>query len=288
MSEVKKDEYIEISLTKIIIAIFKNIKTFLLMFLMGIALTVCYTFIYIPKYNYEQMIAPPFYLSVQGEVRIVNEIKLDVILNNILASVQQADPNNNLLNDIEILVANKNKMTFFSLVVSAPLDSKKEVERLYNLLMKDFSESIIVKRQIQIWRDNIQRNIDANNEYITRYSDLIKQNQDYLKELFSQKRLSGLDGQTLLSSYVNRIDSYQKQIFSLVDSQKTLKLQLDSLQPNVIKFGDINYDKSSKLSKLQILVVGVLLSIFIGLLGVFVKVIIKKAIVEYRNSQTIS
>ncbi|KEI35440.1 hypothetical protein FRA_34c06550 [Francisella sp. W12-1067] len=296
MSEVKKDEYIEISLTKIIIAIFKNVKTFLLVFLLGVILSVLCVLIYTPKYDYEQIIQPPFYLSEQGEVRILDGVKLNIILNNILASIQHTDPNNKLLNNIEISVVSKNsnenyekgdtKINLFSLIVNAPLDSKEEVERLYNLLMKDFSESVAVKRQVQVWRDNTQRNIEANNEYITRYGDLIKQNQDYLKELSSQKRLSGIDGQTLLSSYVNRIEGYQKQIFSLVDSQKALKLQLDSLQPEVTKFDDIDYEKNSKFSKLQILVLGVLLSIFLGLFGVFVKVIIKRAIIEYRNSET--
>ena len=299
MSEVNKtigkEEYIEISLTQILISVFKNIKTFIVIVVLGGLLTLAFALTWQSNYNYKQMIQPPLYLSGQSEAALFGGDKLNVILQNTLTDMQQSDINNALLNSIQVLAPTNPKdnsskdlkRIYFSLLVNATFENKDQVQGLYNILMDDFSNSLIIKKQVKLWKQNVQRSLKANEENIARYNSLIKQNQDYLKELSSQKRLSGIDGQTLLSSYISRIDSYQKKIFSLEDSQKNLKLKFESLQPNLSKFGSITYQKKSKLSKAKFLVIGFMLSIFMAFIGVFVKIIITKAMIEYKNSKDI-
>jgi hypothetical protein len=98
VSEVKKEEYIEISLTQILVVVFKNVKTFVVMVVLGGLLTLALT--WQPNYNYKQMIQPPFYLSGQSEAALLGGDKLNVILQNTLIGIQQSDMNNNLLNSI--------------------------------------------------------------------------------------------------------------------------------------------------------------------------------------------
>lgn len=291
MSEVKKEEYIEISLTQILVVVFKNVKTFVVMVVLGGLLTLALT--WQPNYNYKQMIQPPFYLSGQSEAALLGGDKLNVILQNTLIGIQQSDMNNNLLNSIQVLAPTNTedssskdlKRMYFSLSVNTVFENKDQIQSLYNTLMNDFSNSSIIKKQVELWKQNIHRSLNTNEENITRYNSLIKQNQDYLKELSSQKRLSGIDGQTLLSSYISRIDSYQKKIFSLEDLQRDLKLKFESLQPNLSEFGSMIYQKNSKLSKAKILVIGFVLSIFMAFIAVFMKIVIRKAMIEYKDSK---
>jgi putative lipoic acid-binding regulatory protein len=299
VSEVKKEEYIEISLTQILVVVFKNVKTFVVMVVLGGLLTLALAFAltWQPNYNYKQMIQPPFYLSGQSEAALLGGDKLNVILQNTLIGMQQSGMNNNLLNSIQVLAPTNTedssskdlKRMYFSLSVNTVFENKDQIQSLYNTLMNDFSNSSIIKKQVELWKQNIHRSLNANEENITRYNSLIKQNQDYLKELSSQKRLSGIDGQTLLSSYISRIDSridsYQKKIFSLEDLQRDLKLKFESLQPNLSEFGSMIYQKNSKLSKAKILVIGFVLSIFMAFIAVFMKIVIRKAMIEYKDSK---
>ncbi len=292
MSEFKKEEYIEISLTKIIVSIFQNIRIFGVIFILGAVLVVGFAFIWSPSYTYKQIIQPPSYLNGQSEATILDDDKLNIILQNTLTDMQQSDPDNILLNSIKILAPTKDgdsskdlKRIYFSLLVSSTFENSDNVQKLYDNLMSNFSNSTIIKKQVELWQQNIQRSLNASEENIVRYNGLLKQNLDYLKELSSQKRLSGIYGQTLLSNYISRIDSYKKKIFSLEDSQKDLKLMLESLQLNLSKFGSITYEKSSKLSIIKILALGFVLTLFMAFMVVFIKVVIRGALVEYEASK---
>ena len=85
----------------------------------------------------------------------------------------------------------------------------------------------------------------ANKQNIDRYNQIIKNDQDYVKQLSSSKNVGSLQGQTLLVSYIERIGSYQNKVYSLEDSQRDLKLTLESLQPKVVLVSNL---KDSKLS----------------------------------------
>ncbi|MDE4945181.1 hypothetical protein NAI65_13605, partial [Francisella tularensis subsp. holarctica] len=71
------------------------------------------------------------------------------------------------------------------------------------------------------------------------------------------------------ASYMERIDSYQHNVFSLEDSQKDVKLTLESLQSKVVGIGNIDYVKNSETSKVKLVELGLVLEDVIALIVVF-------------------
>ncbi|APD50929.1 hypothetical protein [Francisella hispaniensis] len=292
MADIKNDEYIEISLTKILVGLFSNIKTFFVVLVLGFCLTAVAAWFFKPSYIYMQMIQPPYYLKGYSNNNIITDNKLNAILNNILQDMQQSQSDDKILSKIDIIEPGddlninskkQEKSIYFGLLTSAKLDDKATVNKLFNTIMDKFSNSYIVQKQIQLWKENLQRTLLANQQNIDRYNQIIKSDQDYLKQLSSSKNVGSLQGQTLLASYMERIDSYQNKVFSLEDSQRDLKLTLESLQPKVVRVGEVIYLKDSKLSILELIIIGVILSVIFALAVVFLKVIFSKAITEYRS-----
>ncbi|AVC43794.1 hypothetical protein B4919_02860 [Francisella tularensis subsp. novicida] len=292
MAEVENNEYIEISLTKILGGLFSNIKTFFVVLVLGCCLTAVAAWFFKPGYTFVQMVQPPYYLKGYSANSIISDNKLNVILNNILQDAQQSEPDNKILNNIDVIKpgddmgakSNKDeKAIYFGLSTSAKLSDKDAINSVFSKVIERFSNSDIVQSQIKLWKDNLQRTLSANQQNIDRYNEIIKKDQEYLKQLSSSKDFGTLQGQTLLASYIERIDSYQNKVFSLEDSQRDLKLNLESLQPKVVGYGNIVYVKNSKLSKVKLVVIGLALSVFIALIVVFLKVIFSRAITEYGN-----
>ncbi|MDE4980313.1 hypothetical protein NAI42_10570, partial [Francisella tularensis subsp. holarctica] len=82
---------------------------------------------------------------------------------------------------------------------SAKLSDKGAIDSVFSDVMERFSNSNIVQRQIQLWKDNLQRTILANKQNIDRYTQIIKSDQDYVKQLSSSKNFGSLKCQTLLA-----------------------------------------------------------------------------------------
>ncbi|MDE4990552.1 hypothetical protein NAH39_11305, partial [Francisella tularensis subsp. holarctica] len=78
-----------------------------------------------------------------------------------------------------------------------------------------------------------------------------------------------------------RIDSYQNKVFSLEDSQKDLKQNIESLQSKLVGIGNIVYVKNSETSKVKLVVSGLVLSVVLALIVVVLKVIFSRAFTEY-------
>ncbi|MBK2356974.1 Wzz/FepE/Etk N-terminal domain-containing protein [Francisella hispaniensis] len=292
MTEIKNDEYIEISLTKILVGLFSNIKTFFVVLVLGFCLTAVAAWFFKPRYIYMQMIQPPYYLKGYSSNNIIADNKLNAILNNILKDMQQSQSDDKILTNIDIIEPGddlninskkQEKSIYFRLSTSAKLNDKDTVNKLFNAMMDKFSNSHIVQKQIQLWKENLQRTLLANQQNIDRYNQIIKSDQDYVKQLSSSKDVGSLQGQTLLASYMERIDSYQNKVFSLEDSQRDLKLTLESLQPKVVGIGEVIYLKDSKLSSLKLIIIGVILSVILALAVVFLKIIFSRAVTEYRS-----
>ncbi|WP_306669150.1 hypothetical protein [Francisella opportunistica] len=269
-----------------------NIKTFFAVLILGCCLTAAAAWFFSLSYTYLQMIQPPYYLKGYVSNEVIANNKLNIILDNLLQDTQQSQPDNKILNDIDIIKPGDElkikpnrdeKSTYFALSTSAKLSDKSTVNTLFSDIMEKFSSSDIVQRQLQLWKENLQQTLAANQQNIDRYKQIIKSDQVYLKQLLASRDVGSLQGQTLLASYMDRINSYQNKVFSLEDSQRDLKLSLASLQSKVVAIGNIIYAKNSKLSTVKLIIIGVILSIVIALLAVFLKIIFSKAITEYRN-----
>ena len=103
---------------------------------------------------------------------------------------------------------------------------------------------------------------------------MIENDHRYLKELSSQKGLEGMAAQTLLASYLGRIDNYQQHIYYLENSQKYLQLKISSIKEGVSTIGGYSVEKSDK--TMMLLFVGIILSLFLGCLVVAMKLFIVK------------
>ena len=292
MSEIKKDEYIEISITKIFIAVLKNIKTFVIVLVIGLLMTSVLVFMWKPTYTYQQMIQPPVYTNGKSQASVIDNNVLVSILKNIIADAQQSDSDNSILSNMNIIVPTKPDAkgpgrVYFALSTKAKYDDKESVSVEFKDIVNKFSQSKIIKNQVELWKVNIEQNIAFNTKNITKYNGIIKQNQDYLKDLSSQRRLMGINWQTLLPSYISRIDSYQKEVFTIENLQNKLNIKLKSLKTYLSEFGSMTYSKSTELSTFSIVILGLFFSLFAAAVVVFLKVTIIKVVQEYRNNGTV-
>lgn len=288
MKNTQESEYIEISITKMLIAVFKNIKTFMVVVVLGLVVTAFVASMWKPTYTYQQMIQSPSYISDKGQVSVIDNNSLSSILENIIANAQQSNPDNGILSNVDVIAPTKADSkdptrVFFAISTQAKYSSKDQVKDELDKLVVKFSKSEIIKNQVKLWELNIKQKIADNEKKLTRYEGVIKKNQEYLQGLSSQKRLSGIDGQILLSSYISRIDNYQKAVFNIEDSQNALQLKLKSLKTDLTTFGNMTYSKSSKFSVVTLSILGVLFSFFVASLVVFLKVLIIRSLQDYKN-----
>ncbi|MDE5014727.1 hypothetical protein NAI47_11910, partial [Francisella tularensis subsp. holarctica] len=77
-----------------------NIKTFLVVLVLGCCLTAISAWLFKPSYSYLQMIQPTYYLNGYSANSIISDNKLNVILKNILQVAKQSQPDNKILNNI--------------------------------------------------------------------------------------------------------------------------------------------------------------------------------------------
>ena len=236
MTEVKKDEYIEISLTKMIVSVLKNIKVFLSVFVLGCLLSLACAMMYSPSYNINQFILPPSYLSGDSDVNIIGNSKISVLLNNILKSEQQKSPNDGLLQSIDITspevadILNKNSkdILFFSINVKSKEAGLDESDKKFEMLLDKFSNSKTVRKQVELWEENIKYQVSQNNMLLVRVNKDLKQQQSALDNVSSNKDISGTAGQTLVNSYSSRVNATQQRIYDLEDSKYCFKSEIVS------------------------------------------------------------
>ncbi|MGQ4001550.1 Wzz/FepE/Etk N-terminal domain-containing protein [Francisellaceae bacterium CB300] len=283
MLEFKKDEYIEISLTKMVKALLDNIKTFMFFIILGVIITIGLVTAYKPTYNYSMYVSPPVYKnykntsnsnSVSSSIEtIVNNNQTLLVLNAILsrgisdgvipASAKIDSKPNTFDKDINI-----------ELSLSLKNHDKKSIENLYNQLNKNYIESSVYLNSMQELRLSIDSQMSINKESIDKYNAMVSNDHKYLKALSSQKGLQGMAAQTLLASYLNRIDNYQQHIYDLEKDQKYLQLELTSIEKGLSSVGGYNVEKKDK--TLVIIIIGFIMSIMFGCIAVFTKIFIRQ------------
>ena len=322
MSEVNKttgkDEYIEINLSKMFmgffVAIYKNIKVFLMVFVLGCILTVGFTiFVGGPSYAYKQMIQTPSYFDGKTEKNILSDTRINIILQSKLKQLQEKSPDNALLQQVQILTpfysyeigsgdkdrkiikdsnfnlkqAYDQQTTFFTIFMSSKKSDSAEVSKLYDNLLQQFSESIIIQKEINLWKRSLDTQLKLTTENLTRNEELLKRNQQYLMELISkQTNILGMDSQSqsMILKYIGSIDSYQNKIFSLQDSIAVKKLELENVEAKLSGFGD-NYSVTAKSdSSMKVVLVGLLLSLLVSILLSLIGALFRKVAEEAKKN----
>jgi len=283
MLEFKKDEYIEISLTKMVKALLDNIKTFMFFIILGVIITIGLVTAYKPTYNYSMYVSPPVYKnykntsnsnSVSSSIEtIVNNNQTLLVLNAIL-SRGISDGVIPASAKIDSKPSTFDKDINIELSLSLKNHDKKSIENLYNQLNKNYIESSVYLNSMQELRLSIDSQMSINKESIDKYNAMVSNDHKYLKELSSQKGLQGMAAQTLLASYLNRIDNYQQHIYDLEKDQKYLQLELTSIEKGLSSVGGYNVEKKDK--TLVIIMIGFIMSIMFGCIAVFTKIFIRQ------------
>jgi hypothetical protein len=283
MSEFKKDEYIEISLTKMVKALLDNIKTFMFFIILGVIITIGLVTAYKPTYNYSMYVSPPVYKnykntsnsnSVSSSIEtIVNNNQTLLVLNAIL-SRGISDGVIPASAKIDSKPSTFDKDINIELSLSLKNHDKKSIENLYNQLNKNYIESSVYLNSMQELRLSIDSQMSINKESIDKYNAMVSNDHKYLKELSSQKGLQGMAAQTLLASYLDRIDNYQQHIYDLEKDQKYLQLELTSIEKGLSSVGGYNVEKKDK--TLVIIMIGFIMSIMFGCIAVFTKIFIRQ------------
>ncbi|ABI82907.1 hypothetical protein IBE97_01350 [Francisella tularensis] len=185
----KKDEYIEINLMSFFIFLYKNLKILILSLIL---LTILATaFLYYKNYNsrsgvvLKQMIqAPSYFDGSQNLHAIIDYNKLNLILQNILSELKQTNPQDKLLQKVNLLypfdkyeigdqkqfvtangqnsvetkavVKNANyelkkkyddQKTYFTLLTQSKKTDTKDISKLYQDIINKFSESTLIAQE---------------------------------------------------------------------------------------------------------------------------------------------
>ena len=265
MSEVKKDEYIEISLTKMLIALYKNKKAFLSIMISGCVITFATAILQKPSYIYSQMLQVPSYFGEDGHKTVITSSKMSSLMNSVLKEYQQNIGDKNIGNTVTLespVVKNSTVAgaQFFTLKSISGIGNKVLVSQTFDTISNYFSKSPLINSQVFAWKNSVESSLKLN-------KSVIAENNKYLSSL-NTKSVSS-----------NKKDS----ILSLQNQQKLLEISLNTLQPTVDKLGGFTYDMKSKNLTTKIIIGGVILSVFIALFMVFVNVIIKETVSEYKK-----
>lgn len=312
MSEVKKDEYIEINLSKMfmgfLVALYKNAKILISTFILFSLVALVVSFIISrPTYAVKQMIQTPSYFNGSSEKNILDRTKINVILQSMLKQIQDDNPDNKILQDTVILYPFYNyegtgddkkiikddnynlkqkydqQKLFFTLFVASKNANTSDVEKVYNDLLSKFSDSQVIKKQISLWERSLKTKLKLDNDNLSRNEELLKQNQKFLMDLISkQTSILGMDGQSqsMILKYIGNIDGYQKKIFSLQDSIAVIKLELDNVEAKLSSFGKSYSIKINNASMVKTFIMGVLLSLLLAIVVALIAALFKKVVIE--------
>lgn len=291
------------------VTIYKNKKIFLVVFVLCSIFTVV-TSLRHSHSIVKQMIKTPSYFDGKGEASILGARQTNLILESTLKQIQSSNPDNALLQQVSILypfydyeatdvnsidfkklralkgkvpkkiIKNSNYLlkqkfdqqtSYFTLFVNSKKASNKDVEKVYDSLLKQFSNSPIIKRQIALWQKSLETKLRLDTSNMSKNEDLLKQNQKFLMDLLGkQTNILGMDSQSqsMILKYIGSIDTYQKKIFSLQHSISLIKLKLDNVQPTFSSFGKpFRVKIATPVLSVKMMAVGMFLSLIIAIMA---------------------
>ncbi|EDZ91414.1 hypothetical protein [Francisella tularensis] len=303
----KKDEYIEINIMSFFIFLYKNLKILILSFIL---LTILATaFLYYKNYNsrsgvvLKQMIqAPSYFDGSQNLHAIIDYNKLNLILQNILSELKQTNPQDKLLQKVNLLypfdkyeigdqkqfvtangqnsvetkavVKNANyelkkkyddQKTYFTLLTQSKKADAKDISKLYQDIINKFSESTLIAQETQLWKRSIETNIQQSSEKLVEYDRLLKQDEITLKDLMAKKSNDNVvnsQTQAMIIKYITMVNDLKMQVFSLKQSIDTNKIWLSSANLKVSDFGGMVLEPKVSAVSIKLLLVVLFLIVF--------------------------
>ncbi|ABK89813.1 hypothetical protein IBE20_00640 [Francisella tularensis subsp. novicida] len=324
----KKDEYIEINIMSFFIFLYKNLKILILSFIL---LTILATaFLYYKNYNsrsgvvLKQMIqAPSYFDGSQNLHAIIDYNKLNLILQNILSELKQTNPQDKLLQKVNLLypfdkyeigdqkqfvtangqnsvetkavVKNANyelkkkyddQKTYFTLLTQSKKADAKDISKLYQDIINKFSESTLIAQETQLWKRSIETNIQQSSEKLVEYDRLLKQDEITLKDLMAKKSNDNVvnsQTQAMIIKYITMVNDLKMQVFSLKQSIDTNKIWLSSANLKVSDFGGMVLEPKVPGVSIKLLLVVLFLIVFGSLFITMIVGFFKKVAAEAKK-----
>ncbi|WP_173677767.1 hypothetical protein [Francisella tularensis] len=324
----KKDEYIEINIMSFFIFLYKNLKILILSFIL---LTILATaFLYYKNYNsrpgvvLKQMIQAPSYFDGSQNLHVIIDYeKLNLILQNILSELKQANPQDKLLQNITLLypfdkyeigdqkqfvtangqnsvetkavVKDSNyelkkkyddQKSYFTLLTQSKNADTKDISKLYQDIINKFSESTLIAQETQLWKRSIETNIQQSSEKLVEYDRLLKQDEITLKDLMAKKSNDNVvnsQTQAMIIKYITMVNDLKMQVFSLKQSIDTNKLWLSSANLKVSDFGGMVLEPKVSGVSIKLLLVVLFLIVFGSLFITMIVGFLKKVATEAKK-----
>ncbi|MBK2109213.1 hypothetical protein [Francisella tularensis] len=323
-----KDEYIEINLMSFFIFLYKNLKILILSFIL---LTILATaFLYYKNYNsrsgvvLKQMIqAPSYFDGSQNLHAIIDYNKLNLILQNILSELKQTNPQDKLLQKVNLLypfdkyeigdqkqfvtangqnsvetkavVKDSNyelkkkyddQKSYFTLLTQSKKADAKDISKLYQDIINKFSESTLIAQETQLWKRSIETNIQQSSEKLVEYDRLLKQDEITLKDLMAKKSNDNVvnsQTQAMIIKYITMVNDLKMQVFSLKQSIDTNKIWLSSANLKVSDFGGMVLEPKVSGVSIKLLLVVLFLIVFGSLFITMIVGFFKKVAAEAKK-----
>ncbi len=156
-----------------------------------------------------------------------------------------------------------NQMQFFTILIFANKSDIAEITKLDNYLIQQCSNSSVIKKEISLWKKNLENKLKLTEENLTRNEILLKKKQNYFMKFINQQtNILGISSQSqsIILKYIGSIDSYQKEIFSLQKSISVKKLELENCEAKIYGFGDVYSERVDATSITILLVLGFIVS----------------------------
>lgn len=325
----KKDEYIEINITSFFIFLYKNLRTLILSFILLTILASAFLYYKSTVTKgvvLKQMIqAPSYFDGSQNLHPIISNKRLNLILQNILSELKQANPQDKLLQKVTLLypfdkyeigdqkqfvTANgqnsvetkavikdsnyelkkkyDDQKSYFTLLIQSKKTDTKDISKLYQDIVKKFSESTLITQETQLWKKSTETNIQQSSEQLIEYNRLLKQDEITLKDLMAKKSNDNVvnsQTQAMIIKYITMVNDLKMQVFSIKQTIDTNKLWLSTANLEISDFGGVVVVEERMISGVSHkLLLAVLLLIVFG--SLFITMIIgffKKIAVEAKK-----
>lgn len=323
----KKDEYIEINIMSFFIFLYKNLRTLILSFILLTILASAFLYYKSTVTKgvvLKQMIQAPSYFDGSQNLHvIIGYDRLNLILQNILSELKQANPQDKLLQKVTLLypfdkyeigdqkqfvTANgqnsvetkavikdsnyelkkkyDDQKSYFTLLIQSKKTDTKDISKLYQDIIKKFSESTLITQETQLWKKSIETNIQQSSEKLIEYNRLLKQDEITLKDLMAKKSNDNVvnsQTQAMIIKYITMVNDLKMQVFSIKQTIDTNKLWLSTANLEISDFGGVVEERMISGVSHKLLLAVLLLIVFGSLFITMIIGFFKKIAVEAKK-----
>ncbi|MFZ9035448.1 MAG: Wzz/FepE/Etk N-terminal domain-containing protein [Francisellaceae bacterium] len=258
-----------IRLSDIVIVFMKRFKLWLALFIIGLICSIVMAVMHTNKYQYSAIVDSPRYINYvqNGSNGSITSILDNNQLQNLLTlgynGFMSNTSSDELANDLSLDSDKKN--------IGISIVTAKGQQQKVRAVFEDFLNSPLLKKQVSAavdaWKNSLLLQKENAQNSLNQLTSQIHELQQQLKQLNSVDKTTSLS-----SSIVQQISGYQSQIMENQSSIKLISAELASLIPDLSISGDqiVMAEKAKGLSTSLLGILGVLLSLFIATVVIFI------------------